>query len=218
MWKIPILLGGRRGEVLSAEVTTGSTPLLLSVTSMESLQMDLFLRERRAHIGALCVDVEILQTRTKHRAIDLTRSSSMELKDLPPLAAGQGPTFASSNDDLFIYLAEEAAYGISEAVSYEPDVKDIEIKPPDEAALKLGCRGVHPQDQRGELSQRRKGELDMALRRVQVEDKRTWIALRRHYTFAEQAATKQFATTVIFEPWGGNFGVTRYGSAFYGWD
>ena len=42
VWRIPILLGGRRGEVLSAEVVTGSTPLLLSVTSMESLQMDPF--------------------------------------------------------------------------------------------------------------------------------------------------------------------------------
>ena len=31
---------GRRGEVLSAEVVTGSTRLLLSVTSMEPLQMD----------------------------------------------------------------------------------------------------------------------------------------------------------------------------------
>ena len=47
-------------------------------------------------------------------------------------------------------------------------------------------------------------------------DKRTWIALRRSYTFAEQAATDQFTKTVIFEPWGGNFGVTRYGSEFYG--
>ena len=37
VWRIPILLAGHRGEVLSAEVETGSTPLLLSVTSMESL-------------------------------------------------------------------------------------------------------------------------------------------------------------------------------------
>ena len=83
VWRIPILLAGHRGEVLSAEVETGSTPLLLSVTSMESLQMDLFLKERRAHIGALGVDVEILMTRTKHRAIDLTRSDGLDLRTWP---------------------------------------------------------------------------------------------------------------------------------------
>ena len=142
VWRIPIMLGGRRGEVLSAEVTTGSTPLLLSVTSMESLQMDLFLRERRARIGALGVDVEILQTRTKHRAIDLTRSEGLQLQDLPPIEAGQGPTFRSPNDDLFISLAEEATFSFSEAVPHEAETKEVEVKLKHETALKLGSRGT----------------------------------------------------------------------------
>ena len=84
---------GRRGEVLSAEVVTGSTPLLLSVTSMEPLQMDLFLRERRAHIGALGVDVEILQTRAKHRAIDLTKSEGFQIQLHATNRSWSGPDF-----------------------------------------------------------------------------------------------------------------------------
>lgn len=201
---------GRRGEVLSAEVVTGSTRLLLSVTSMEPVQMDLFLRERRAHIGALGVDVEILQTITKHRAIDLTKSEGFQIHDMPPIEAGQGPTFRSANDDLFIYLVEEAAFSLSEAVPPEADMKEVEVKLKHETALKLGSRGVHPTDVRGDMSLRRKKELEMALGRVQVADKRTWIALRGTYTFAEQAATDQFTKTVVFEPWGGNFGATGW--------
>ena len=35
VWKIPIYLGGCRGEVHSAEVDTGTTPLLLSIPTMD---------------------------------------------------------------------------------------------------------------------------------------------------------------------------------------
>ena len=83
--------------------------------------MDLFLKERRAHIGALGVDVEILMTHTKHRAIDLTRSDGLDLRTAPSVAVGQGPIFSSANDDLFIYLVGEAACGLCEAVSPAED-------------------------------------------------------------------------------------------------
>lgn len=152
VWRIPFLLGGRQGEVMSAEVETGSTPLLLSVTSMDSLGMDRFLSQRRAHIGTLGVDVEILMTRTKHRAIDLTSSQGLTLTSMPPLPSGQGPTFTSPNEDLLLYLTQEAAYQISEAFPASSFVvEDLDVPSKGEAALLLGARGVRPKDPRGEL-------------------------------------------------------------------
>ena len=50
VWKIPVFLGGRRGEVLSAEIPTGSTPLLLSITAMDALDMILFVKDRRVQV------------------------------------------------------------------------------------------------------------------------------------------------------------------------
>ena len=94
---------------------------------------------------------------------------------MPPIEAGQGPTFRSANDDLFIYLVEEAAFSLSEAVPPEADMKEVEVKLKHVTALKLGSRGVHPTDVRGDMSLRRKKELEMALGRVQVADKHTWI-------------------------------------------
>ena len=84
---------------------------------------------------------------------------------MPPIEAGQGPTFRSANDDLFIYLVEEAAFSLSEAVPPEADMKEVEVKLKHETALKLGSRGVHPTDVRGDMSLRRKKELEMALGR-----------------------------------------------------
>lgn len=46
VFRIPIIVGNRRGEVLSAEIPTGNTPLLLSISAMEALDMVLRLRER----------------------------------------------------------------------------------------------------------------------------------------------------------------------------
>ena len=203
---------------MSAEVETGSTPLLLSVTSMDSLEMDLFLKQRRAHIGALGVDVEILMTRTKHRAIDLTSSRGLSLSTVPQLTSGQGPALVSPNEDLFIYLTEEAAYQICEALPVlRTSAQDLDVHAKEEVALMLGPRGVRAKDPRGELHERRRKELELAHRQIQIQDKRTWIALKRSYSFAEQAATNQFQTTVLFEPWGGSFGVTRYGAEHFGW-
>ena len=82
---------------------------------------------------------------------------------------------------------------------------------------RLGVRGILPQDKKKEMSLRRSKELDEAGRRIAVEDRRTWIALKRSYTYAEEAATAQFQNTVVFEPFGGSFGVTRLASSQFGW-
>lgn len=45
IWRIPIFIGGRPGQVFSAEVESGSTPLLLSVPSLEALDVVLRVKE-----------------------------------------------------------------------------------------------------------------------------------------------------------------------------
>ena len=44
-----------------------------------------------------------------------------------------------------------------------------------------------------------------------------WVALRRKYTKAEEFITHGFRATVIFEPWGGTFPLTRLASLSRGW-
>ena len=220
VWKIPIVLGGHRGEVLSAEVKTGSTPLLLSVTSMEALGMDLLLRRRVVHVSVLSIEMPMLMTRTKHRAIDITDNGKYTLVEPDAKRDLAAPLVVSANEDLFLYLIEEAAYGICDVSVVDSPIEFVlkaDASSSSPKQLKLGARGVHAHDSKGTMSERRSRELSRALQHVQVQDKRTWIALRRSYTFAEQAATRQFRTTVLFEPWGGTFGVTRYGSEFFGW-
>ena len=64
---------------------------------------------------------------------------------------------------------------------------------------------------------RRAKELEQAALHVREADRRVWVALRRSYSVAEQMLTRDFQTTVIFEPFGGKFGVTRMASAQFGW-
>ena len=51
----------------------------------------------------------------------------------------------------------------------------------------------------------------------QVMDAQMWAALRHHYTKAEELATDGFRCSMIFEPWGGTFPVTRLASLSRGW-
>ena len=55
------------------------------------------------------------------------------------------------------------------------------------------------------------------MKSMRLQDDRTWAALSKHYSLAEQAATKGFSTTVLFEPFGGHFGVTRTASREFNW-
>ncbi len=56
IWKIPIFMKGRPGEVFSAEVDTGTTPLLLSIPSLIALDAVLYMRERKVSLRALKVE------------------------------------------------------------------------------------------------------------------------------------------------------------------
>ena len=211
VWKIPVVFGGRRGEVHSAEIPTGSAPLLLSVAAMEAMDMVLLLKDRKVQIRSLGIEVPMMLTKTRHRAIDVVGSGDAVSLDV---AIGKAPTCRSDNDDLFLYLVEEAAFLLCEGEPKEALSLD---EPKTKFLPNLSVRGVKTTDERGYLSQRRERELADKRVHLRKQDLRTWAALRRDYTFAEQAATKQFSTTVICEPWGGCFGVTRFGSLHYGW-
>ena len=81
----------------------------------------------------------------------------------------------------------------------------------------FGPRGIQLSDKRCDLQVRRAKELAKVTRRLRLEDQRSWAALRCQYSLAEQAATRGFQNTVIFEPFGGKFGVTRVASSEWGW-
>ena len=75
--------------------------------------------------------------------------------------------------------------------------------------VQLDEPGVKPQDKKGEVSQRRATELNAAKQRIRVADQRTWVALRRDYTVAEELASDGFQNTILFEPFAGSFITTR---------
>eukprot|EP00435_Cladocopium_sp_Y103_P025818 s3297_g6.t1 len=213
VWRIPLILGGHRGEVFSAEIPTGSTPLLLSIPAMEALDMTIFMKKKEVYIGSLGISLPLLMTRTKHLAIDLLNAERRPIVE--PLPGGM-PVCQSEKDDLFVYLTEEASYKLGTAETYDVLIEEPPCKSC-HTQLKLGHRGILPHDTKKEISQRRARELELACSRVRALDNRCWIALRRSYTFAEQLATFGFRSTVIFEPFGGTFGVTRCASQHFGW-
>ena len=206
IWRIPIFIGGRPGQVMSAEVESGSTPLLLSVPSLEALDVVLRVKEMIMEVNTLGVQVPMLKTRTKHLAIEVAYNEKLGYETLPV------PKGVSANEDFFVYFMEEAELRL---MQLEPEVKLLEAE--SSCKVQLGARGVRPRDERGTLTDRRKSELDLAMRRVRAEDTRTWRALKHDYTVAEQFATRGFTDTVIFEPWGGSFPVTRMATKEFGW-
>ena len=206
IWRIPIFIGGRPGQVMSAEVESGSTPLLLSVPSLEALDVVLRVKEMTMEVNTLGVQVPMLKTRTKHLAIEVAYNEKLGYETLPV------PKGVSANEDFFVYFMEEAELRL---MQLEPEVKLLEAE--SSCKVQLGARGVRPRDERGTLTDRRKSELDLAMKRVRAEDTQTWRALKHDYTVAEQFATRGFTDTVIFEPWGGSFPVTRMATKEFGW-
>ena len=53
VWRIPIYVGGFKGEVYSAEMPKGNTPLLLSIAAMTALDMVVFLKKKVVAVGKL---------------------------------------------------------------------------------------------------------------------------------------------------------------------
>ena len=72
IWILPVAFpGGNAGQIYSAEVPTGTTPLLLSISCMEALDMDLKMKKRKICLNEFKVTCDMLITRTNHRAIPI---------------------------------------------------------------------------------------------------------------------------------------------------
>ncbi|CAE7892515.1 KCNF1, partial [Symbiodinium sp. KB8] len=205
VWSIPVFLGGVRGEIHSAEMPEGTTPMLLSIPAMDALDMILFVKKRQAKIESLGLRVPLLQTRTKHLAIEIAHRPQDD-KGHP----GRGqPRLCSESGDLFVYYSEEARYPL---LCHDPpyDVPAAFVTK-EAGAPDLGARGVRAGDKTGQLTQRRAQELQQAWGKQHRQDKRAKAALCRDYTMAEQWATGGFQDTCLFEPFARDAVLTKVG-------
>ena len=136
-------------------------------------------------LRALGVELPLLETRTKHLALRVCFDPQAGIAT----DVSGSPRAHSINDDLFVYYGEEATFPV---LFEEPAV----ICNDDEAAgdrafcPQFGPRGIRKDDETGRLSERRAAELAYAIEAVKKQDDRTWAALGKHYSLAEQAATK----------------------------
>ena len=210
VFRIPIGIAGHEGEVHSAELTQGSTPLLFSVSALAALDGEIRVKTKTLTLQALGVSVPLIETRTRHLGMDVSQfgcgKPAPERKSEFQVRADRG--------DLYIYYLQEAEF----------DFNGLEVESCDHVAEakvkegpKLHPRGVRQEDRRGQLREKRYQQLKQAAERIEAKDSRTWIAMRRTYTMAENLATGGFRNSVIFEPWGGSFVVTRTGALSFGW-
>ena len=212
VWKIPICLGGRPGEVHSAEVPEGNTPLLLSISALESLDAIIYMKQKCMKLQELGVTLPLKSTRTRHLAIDV---SFANLEFEVPRTEVSRPLLKSEADDLHVFWTEEAKESILQefALLQSHDTASFE----DEFRPKVGPRGVTVKDRRRTLHAARFEALQHAAISQKVLDAQMWVALRRNYTKAEEFVTHGFHSTMIFEPWRGTFPVTRLASLSRGW-
>ena len=178
--------------------------------------MVLHMAEREVEIKRLGLKVNLLVTRTNHRAVQVAWNPSMPMKD--QLGNDAKPGAVSEKEDLIVYFLNEAGFHVlygAALLSQEEEFASVEHGL--SVTVRLGARGAKVGDKRGDLTSRRRQELQRAKDRLCHQDRRTEIALMTTYTLAEKWATKDFHTIVLFEPFGGTFGVTRAGSSMFGW-
>ena len=213
VWRIPIFLQGVAGEVHSAELDAGATPLLFSIPAMQALDMVLCMKDLKVGIRALDLEMPMQVTRSKHIALNIAFDPAVGTRE--DRQAGGQPRAHSDAGDFVAYFVDEARLPILHQCA--PPVEAEAFWNRGKAAPNLGPRGVHTNDKVGELKQRRVDELQRAARKHQLRDQRSWSALRRDFTMAEQHATRGFKDTVIFEPFAGTFGITRVAAEEFGW-
>ena len=214
VWCLPIFVGGIKGQIYSAEMPDGTTPLLLSIPAMEALDMILYMRKREAKIGAFGLRVPLVTTRTKHLAMEV---AYREDEQLQPQRSGGAPQVYSEIGDLIVYYTEEArlpllcqdppfqlsfASGLGENTQGRPS---------------FGPRGVSPADHRGQLSERRAGELLRSWRKQRAQERRGSVALQQEFSIAEQWATDGFQNTFVFEPFSTQPSITKFASSSFAW-
>eukprot|EP00435_Cladocopium_sp_Y103_P040884 s349_g11.t1 len=213
VWRIPIFLDGFAGEVFSAEVPEGNTPLLLSIAAMTALDMVINLEDQSVEVRKLNITMPLHWTKTRHLGLNIAFNLEIGVRETHQ--ERHQPRAISETEDLMVYFAEEARLDLLHH-QFLGAVDESSYKVSGQS-LQFGDRGVRADDKRGQVSQRRSKELEGACKRISVEDRRTWVALKRDYTVAEQLATDDFKNTVLYEPFAGSFNTTRVATSEFGW-
>ncbi|CAK0828997.1 unnamed protein product, partial [Prorocentrum cordatum] len=207
--EIPVALGGRRGVIFSTEMDDCDTPLLVSLASQEALGAVLHLREMRMELQTLAVDVQLIKV-GGHLAVRLDDWGDDDGHRSAAASSSRSATAISTNKDSEFFCAqsrkesafEESAIRVEEEVGHAFPSKD---------------RGVLATDATGILSKTTRKKLESAWRGLRGEDRRLREELPRPRFEAERFVTADFQTTVVFEPFGGEHILTRYGAKEYGW-
>eukprot|EP00435_Cladocopium_sp_Y103_P053501 s1232_g17.t1 len=152
----------------------------------------------------------MLVTKTKHLAVQVAFDEQVPKASANP----SSPRAVSERGDLMIYYAEESCFSILADLPFNPD--DV-WNPTHGHVPKMEARGPRLGDKKGILPDRSAKELALAATRMKRQDPRAWTAPKREYTLAEQHATNGFRNTVVFEPFGGNYGLTRLGASEFRW-
>ena len=221
VFKLPIAILGMWGMVTSTEIPAGTTPLLLSILTLEALDAEIKCRKRLIYFGELNVEVPMLKTRTNHVGIVVT-----DFYVTPPPSAkrtdGREPVPGCvDNFSVYLSMAVGEAQKAFNEFEFQADMSDDESDGVALLSTELPKvtrhRGVRPGDETGIMKKTERARLAKTAVRLGRRDRATWAALKTEYSIAEKYATRGFKTTVIFEPWGGNFVVTRVGSKEHGW-
>ena len=164
VWRIPIFLQGVAGEVHSAELDTGATPLLFPIPAMQALDMALYMKDLKVGVRTLDLEMPMQVTRSKHIALDIAFDPSFGARE--DRQAGGQPRARSDAGDFVAYFVDEARLPILHQCA--PPVEAQAFWSRGKAAPNLGPRGVHTNDKVGELKQRRVNELQRAARKHQL--------------------------------------------------
>lgn len=160
---------GYRGEVFSAEVPSGHTPLLLSISSMAALDMVIHVKDQKVFVNSLNIEMTLFTTKTRHLAIWVAYDPQVGIYDaLNP--EKEQPKIISEREDLMVYYQEEGGYQVLEGMAFK-EVEDFGRRSPAKKPS-LGERGVRTTDKRSEISLRREAELSEAASHVQQQDNR----------------------------------------------
>ena len=209
VWKVPVYLNNIHGEIFSAELPSGSTPLLLSLPTMTALGMVLDLAAGKVTVAALGIEMFMATTATKHIALEVAFDDNKPLAE--PRGSKEEPQITA--EDLVVYYLREGELPVLHDQSFATGSPIPQRGvPPD-----LGRRGVARGDRLAQVSERRALELKKKCQQQAAEDRRSWAALRRNFTMAEQWCTRDFQDTVIFEPFGGTCAVTSWAAREFSW-
>ncbi|CAE7206636.1 unnamed protein product [Symbiodinium sp. CCMP2456] len=181
VWKVPVYLDNIYGEIFSAELPSGGTPLLLSLPTMTAFGM----------------------------VLDLAAGKVKPLAE--PKGNREDP--AVTAEDLIVYYMAEGRLPLL----HEMSAATLASLPRRGEKPDLGRGGVSKGDKLAQVSERRAKELSTKCRRQAAEDGRSWAALRRDFTLAEQWCTRDFQDTVLFEPYGGPCTVTTLAAREFSW-